>query len=80
MPEPIAKDGHVKLSTVEGLSNPSTIRIQQIQLEMDSGKSMAGLNPRESLIDLNRAGVGVLEIVTEPDLTYVIVFLPSKEF
>ncbi len=72
--EPIAKNGHVLLTQADGLLNQTTVRIEQIQLEMDSGKSVA-LDARESLIDLNRAGVGVLEIVTAPDLTFVALYL-----
>ncbi|KAL0569801.1 hypothetical protein V5O48_012158 [Marasmius crinis-equi] len=44
------------------------IRIKQIQLEQDTGKSIFDYRTRSSLIDLNRAGTGLLEIVTEPDL------------
>ena len=46
----------------------STIRIHHIHLEEDAGKSMHDQDPLDSLIDLNRAGVPLLEIVTEPDL------------
>ncbi|KAF9268893.1 Glutamyl-tRNA amidotransferase B subunit [Marasmius fiardii PR-910] len=44
------------------------VRIKQIQLEQDTGKSIFNPRTRSSLIDLNRAGAGLLEIVTEPDL------------
>ncbi|XP_003743057.1 glutamyl-tRNA(Gln) amidotransferase subunit B, mitochondrial [Galendromus occidentalis] len=44
-------------------------RVHQIQLEQDSGKSIHDENANVSLIDLNRAGVGLLEIVFKPDLS-----------
>lgn len=44
------------------------IRIHHIHLEEDAGKSIHDQDPRESVIDLNRAGVPLLEIVSEPDL------------
>jgi aspartyl-tRNA(Asn)/glutamyl-tRNA(Gln) amidotransferase subunit B len=45
-----------------------TVRIHHIHMEEDAGKSIHDMAPRHSLIDLNRAGVPLLEIVTEPDL------------
>jgi len=45
-----------------------SIRIHHIHMEEDAGKSIHTLAPRHSFIDLNRAGVPLLEIVTEPDL------------
>lgn len=47
---------------------PSAARIMRVQLEMDSGKSVHTLARGATLIDLNRAGVGLLEIVSAPDL------------
>lgn len=41
-------------------------RIKQIQLEQDSGKSMH--EEERSLVDLNRAGIPLMELVFEPDL------------
>ncbi|XP_071489658.1 glutamyl-tRNA(Gln) amidotransferase subunit B, mitochondrial-like [Diadema antillarum] len=46
-----------------------SVRIKQIQLEQDSGKSLHDEENQETLVDLNRAGVGLMELVTEPDLT-----------
>jgi aspartyl-tRNA(Asn)/glutamyl-tRNA(Gln) amidotransferase subunit B len=63
--EPIAKGGKVVLNQIDGYVEPICIGISQIQLEMDSGKTITGTD----LIDLNRAGVAVLEIVSCPDLT-----------
>ncbi len=44
------------------------IRIHHVHMEEDAGKSIHNLHPRKSLIDLNRAGTPLLEIVTQPDL------------
>ncbi len=44
------------------------IRIHHIHIEEDAGKSIHDQNPNFSLVDLNRAGTPLLEIVTEPDL------------
>ncbi len=44
------------------------IRLHHIHIEEDAGKSIHDLDPAHSLIDLNRAGTPLLEIVTEPDL------------
>ncbi|KAJ7935473.1 Glutamyl-tRNA amidotransferase subunit B, mitochondrial [Mycena leptocephala] len=60
---PIALSGHLFIPNKE-----SPIRIKQIQLEQDTAKSTFDPRTRTSNIDLNRAGTGLLEIVTEPDL------------
>ncbi len=63
---PIVQEGHLEIVTEEG--GPKLIRINRIHLEQDAGKSMHDQSPHYSFIDLNRAGVGLMEIVTEPDL------------
>ncbi|KAJ1917234.1 hypothetical protein H4219_003318 [Mycoemilia scoparia] len=45
------------------------VRIKQVQLEQDTAKSFHDIVPNKVLIDFNRAGIGLMEIVTEPDLT-----------
>lgn len=44
------------------------VGIHQLQLEQDTGKSLHDMRPGETLLDLNRAGTGLMEIVTKPDL------------
>jgi aspartyl-tRNA(Asn)/glutamyl-tRNA(Gln) amidotransferase subunit B len=63
---PIAKDGYLKFD-LHNSDKETRVGIQQIQIEQDSAKTLQGLG-NGTLIDLNRAGVGILEIVTNPDL------------
>jgi aspartyl-tRNA(Asn)/glutamyl-tRNA(Gln) amidotransferase subunit B len=49
-------------------SNPKHIGLVQIQLEQDSGKSSHDQLPTETIVDLNRAGSALLEIVSKPDI------------
>lgn len=44
------------------------VRVTRIHIEQDSGKSIHDQHPTLSLVDLNRAGVPLMEIVTEPDM------------
>ena len=43
------------------------IGIERMHIEQDAGKSIHDIDPKKSFIDLNRAGVGLMEIVTKPD-------------
>ena len=63
---PICTAGTVVINTAEG--GTKSIRLDKIILEEDSGKSIHDLDPFASLIDLNRAGVPLIEIVSEPDM------------
>jgi len=45
-----------------------TVRITRLHLEQDAGKSVHDRDPDRTLIDLNRSGVALMEIVSEPDM------------
>jgi aspartyl-tRNA(Asn)/glutamyl-tRNA(Gln) amidotransferase subunit B len=62
---PICHDGHLDIE-VEGESKK--IGITRIHMEEDAGKSIHDQDPFNTLIDLNRAGVPLIEIVSEPDI------------
>ncbi|KAK3582851.1 hypothetical protein CHS0354_040001 [Potamilus streckersoni] len=70
---PLARNGKVKylVYNTDNWNKYSwkTASIIQLQLEQDSGKSLHDADQNRSLIDLNRAGVGLMEIVTAPDFT-----------
>ena len=63
---PICIGGGLQIRTISGQTRH--IRLHHIHIEEDAGKSIHDQRPNVSLIDLNRAGVPLLEIVTEPDL------------
>ncbi len=62
---PICKNGfvHIKVDDVE-----RNIRLNRIHMEEDAGKSLHDVDENYTSIDLNRAGVPLLEIVSEPDM------------
>jgi len=63
--EPIIKGGSV---TFEADGRTVTVRINRAQLEADAGKSVHPAGKDYSLVDFNRAGTPLLEIVSEPDI------------
>ncbi|KAL7403605.1 hypothetical protein ABVT39_002853 [Epinephelus coioides] len=71
--QPIAVDGTLTYSLLGGKKRSQvmrkTVSIKQIQLEQDSGKSLHDDLRSQTLIDLNRAGVGLMELVMEPDMS-----------
>jgi len=63
---PICTGGQILIKDDAG--NEKCIGLTRIHMEEDSGKSNHDMDPFKTLIDLNRAGVPLLEIVSEPDL------------
>ena len=63
---PICTGGHITINTENG--GTKDIRLDKIILEEDSGKSIHDIDPFASLIDLNRAGVPLIEVVSEADM------------
>jgi len=63
---PIVGEGEVIVDMADG----ETVRIgiERLHLEQDAGKLLHDQNPNMSLVDLNRSGVALMEIVTKPDL------------
>ncbi|KAG9259940.1 glutamyl-tRNA(Gln) amidotransferase subunit B, mitochondrial [Astyanax mexicanus] len=70
---PIAVNGLLNYSYLGGKKRGQVmsrrVRIKQIQLEQDSGKSLHDEQNSQTLIDLNRAGVGLMELVMEADMS-----------
>jgi aspartyl-tRNA(Asn)/glutamyl-tRNA(Gln) amidotransferase subunit B len=63
---PIVGEGEVIVDMADG--EMTRIGIERLHLEQDAGKSLHEQNPNMSLVDLNRSGVALMEIVTKPDL------------
>ena len=64
--DPIVGEGEIEIDLEDGSSR--TIGITRLHLEQDAGKSIHDQDPRRTLIDLNRAGCALMEIVSEPDI------------
>ncbi len=62
---PIVGAGHVEVE-VDGTTR--RIGVTRLHLEQDAGKSLHDQDPARSFIDLNRSGVALMEIVSEPDI------------
>ncbi|WP_375435410.1 Asp-tRNA(Asn)/Glu-tRNA(Gln) amidotransferase subunit GatB [uncultured Hymenobacter sp.] len=63
---PICYEGHVEVRLSDG--STKQIGVTRIHMEEDAGKSMHLAGEVETLVDLNRAGVPLIEIVSEPDI------------
>ncbi|MDP9196396.1 MAG: Asp-tRNA(Asn)/Glu-tRNA(Gln) amidotransferase subunit GatB [Pseudomonadota bacterium] len=64
--QPIVGRGEIVLDMPDGSSR--TVGITRLHLEQDAGKSIHDQHPTKTLVDLNRAGVALMEIVSEPDM------------
>jgi aspartyl-tRNA(Asn)/glutamyl-tRNA(Gln) amidotransferase subunit B len=63
---PIVGTGAIEIDLEGGATK--TIGITRLHLEQDAGKSLHDQHPGKSYIDLNRSGVALMEIVSEPDI------------
>lgn len=71
--QPLCENGSVELDLKDGKGGTytKTVRVHRAHLEEDAGKSLhspGGAQPGRTLVDFNRCGVPLLEIVTEPDI------------
>ena len=64
--QPIVGSGVIEIELADGSTRE--IGITRLHLEQDAGKSLHDQHQTQSFIDLNRAGVGLMEIVSEPDM------------
>lgn len=63
---PLVGEGSVTIELADG--STKQIGIERLHVEQDAGKSLHDQHPRLTLIDLNRAGVALMEIVSRPDI------------
>ena len=63
---PIVGEGFISLDLPDG--SRKKIRITRLHLEQDAGKSLHDQHPDKTYVDLNRSGVALMEIVSEPDI------------
>ena len=63
---PIVGEGEVEITLEDG--SKKTIHVERIHLEQDAGKSIHDQHPTATLIDLNRSGIALMEIVSKPDM------------
>jgi aspartyl-tRNA(Asn)/glutamyl-tRNA(Gln) amidotransferase subunit B len=64
--QPIVGKGEIVLDMPDGSSR--TVGVTRLHLEMDAGKSLHDQHPSRTYVDLNRSGVALMEIVSEPDM------------
>ena len=64
--QPIVGEGEVTVDLLDGSS--FAVGIERLHLEQDAGKSIHDQHPNQSIVDLNRSGVALMEIVSRPDI------------
>ncbi len=64
--QPVVGEGALTLDLDDGTTK--SVGIERVHLEQDAGKSLHDQDPRRTFVDLNRAGVALMEIVSKPDL------------
>src|SRR6201993_2904144 len=64
--QPVVGRGKVVLDMPDGTTRE--VGITRLHLEQDAGKSLHDQHPTQTYVDLNRAGIALMEIVSEPDL------------
>jgi aspartyl-tRNA(Asn)/glutamyl-tRNA(Gln) amidotransferase subunit B len=64
--DPVVGEGALGVERDDG--SAFTVRIERLHLEQDAGKSIHDLDPDNTLVDLNRAGTALMEIVSYPDM------------
>jgi len=63
---PIVGPGEIQIDLDDGTSRQ--VGITRLHLEQDAGKSLHDQHPTKTFVDLNRSGIGLMEIVSEPDM------------
>ena len=63
---PIVGEGEILVEMGPGVAR--LVRVERIHLEQDAGKSIHDMDPNMSIVDLNRTGVALMEIVSRPDM------------
>ncbi|HUC60944.1 MAG TPA: Asp-tRNA(Asn)/Glu-tRNA(Gln) amidotransferase subunit GatB, partial [Alphaproteobacteria bacterium] len=64
--QPVVGEGRIAIDLPDGTSRE--IGIERLHLEQDAGKSLHDQDPKRTFVDLNRAGVALMEIVSKPDM------------
>ena len=64
--QPVVGEGKVTVDLADG--SPREVGITRLHLEQDAGKSLHDQHPSMTMVDLNRSGVALMEIVSEPDM------------